>query len=211
MTIDSKTHERINDFYREKLSAGGTSPKGVDFNSPFAQQERFRQLLRIVDTPGASLLDYGCGYGELLRYLMSTSADLVRYMGYDVSDAMIAAAKDLFANETIATFESKRAEVKPADFVVGSGLFNISFMDGKAEWLAHIETTIDDMAALAVRGFSFNMLTAFSDPERMRDDLTYGDPHYYFDYCRKFSRHVSLIHDYELYDFTILVRKILPS
>ena len=51
------------------------------------------------------------------------------------------------------------------------------------------------------------MLTSYSDPDRMRPDLYYGDPCRLFDHCkRRYSRHVALLHDYGLYEFTILVR-----
>ena len=44
-------------------------------------------------------------------------------------------------------------------------------------------------------------------PERMRPDLYYADPCRLFDHCkRRYSRHVALLHDYGLYEFTILVR-----
>jgi hypothetical protein len=51
------------------------------------------------------------------------------------------------------------------------------------------------------------MLTKYSDADRMRGDLYYGDPAFFFDHCkRSFSRNVALLHDYGLYEFTILVR-----
>ena len=53
-------------------------------------------------------------------------------------------------------------------------------------------------------------LTKYSDADRMTEcpDLFYGDPLLFFDFCkRNFSRNVALLHDYGLYDFTILVRK----
>jgi hypothetical protein len=58
-----------------------------------------------------------------------------------------------------------------------------------------------------VLGMAFNMLTAYADRERMRTDLYYADPHKYFDLCReRYSRNVALLHDYDLYEFTIGVR-----
>jgi hypothetical protein len=66
------------------------------------------------------------------------------------------------------------------------------------------------MNALCSKGFSFNMLTKYSDPERMaeRPDLFFGDPLFFFDFCkRNFSRNVALLHDYGVYDYTIIVRK----
>ena len=70
--------------------------------------------------------------------------------------------------------------------------------------------TLRNMDKLCSKGFSFNMLTKYSDTDRMaeRPDLFLGDPLLYFDFCkRNFSRDVALLHDYGLYDFTILVRK----
>jgi hypothetical protein len=64
------------------------------------------------------------------------------------------------------------------------------------------------MATLSRKGFAFNALSLYSDPEKRRPDLYYADPLALFDHCqRHFSRYVSLLHDYPLYEFTILVRK----
>ncbi len=53
----------------------------------------------------------------------------------------------------------------------------------------------------------FNCLTSYSDPEKKRDELYYADPCALFDMCkRRYSRQVALLHDYGLYEFTILVR-----
>jgi hypothetical protein len=42
----------------------------------------------------------------------------------------------------------------------------------------------------------------------MRADLFYADPCVYFDLCkRRYSRQVALLHDYGLYEFTLIVRK----
>jgi hypothetical protein len=51
-------------------------------------------------------------------------------------------------------------------------------------------------------------LTSYSDEDKMRAHLYYTDPTWAFDLCkRRYSRHVALLHDYGLYEFTILVRK----
>jgi len=58
------------------------------------------------------------------------------------------------------------------------------------------------------KGFSFNCLTSYSDDDKMKDYLYYANPMELFDLCkRKYSRNVALLHDYDLYEFTILVRK----
>ena len=62
--------------------------------------------------------------------------------------------------------------------------------------------------ARVASGFAFNCLTSYSDAHKMRDYLYYADPCALFDLCkRRYSRYVALLHDYKLYEFTILVRK----
>jgi hypothetical protein len=78
------------------------------------------------------------------------------------------------------------------------------------EWQDFTVRTLHHMNTLCSKGFSFNMLTKYSEAERMvqRPDLFYGDPLFFFDYCKHhFSRNIALLHDYGIYDFTILVRK----
>ena len=46
------------------------------------------------------------------------------------------------------------------------------------------------------------------DADRMQGYLYYADPCALFDRCKRcYSRNVALLHDYDLYEFTILVRK----
>jgi hypothetical protein len=69
----------------------------------------------------------------------------------------------------------------------------------------------EKMAGLSLRGFAFTAQTVHSDRGWMRSDLSYADPSFWFEYClRNFSRHVAVLHDYPLYEFTILVRKARP-
>ena len=52
------------------------------------------------------------------------------------------------------------------------------------------------------------MLSTYSDPDKRRDDLFYADPGSFFDLCKqRFSPRVALLHDYPLYEFTVIVRK----
>jgi hypothetical protein len=75
-------------------------------------------------------------------------------------------------------------------------------------WYEHMLQTIRDMWGKAGKGLAFNSLTAYSDAEYMRADLYYPAPEAVFGFCkRELSRNVALLHDYNLYDFTILVRR----
>jgi hypothetical protein len=95
-----------------------------------------------------------------------------------------------------------------ADYGVASGIFNVRLGRSDAEWRAYVEATLDALDRTSRLGFAFNCLTSYSDAEKMRDYLYYADPCALFDLCkRRYSRNVALLHDYGLYEFTVLVRK----
>ena len=108
-------------------------------------------------------------------------------------------------------FTTDEREVPVADYLLAGAIFNnITTDTSYDDWQNFIVRTLHRMDTLCSKGFSFNMLTKYSDVERMaqRPDLFYGNPLFFFDYCkRNFSRNVALLHDYGIYDFTILVRK----
>ncbi len=200
--------QKIGDYFRNKFEKFGPTPQGEDWNSVESQEIRFKQLSKVIDNDERySLIDYGCGYGGFYDYLKKMGHHF-NYQGYDIVKEVIISARDLHSNDSDCKFTYLDQELKPADYVVESGIFNIKMDTTNTEWTSHVIKTLEQMDFLSLKGMAFNFLTKYSDPEYMRPYLYYPDPCFYFDYCKKnFSKNVALLHDYQLYDFTILVRK----
>jgi SAM-dependent methyltransferase len=194
-------------YYDAALRAHGASPRGVDWNSAESQALRFQQLVTVLaGDPGATVLDYGCGYGALAVHLRARGHQGA-YQGFDVSDAMIAAARTATAGVERCSLTSDRSALTTADFTLASGIFNVRSDASDTDWYGYLLRTLHDMRGLSRHGFAFNALTTYSDPPKRRADLYYADPLALFDYCqRTFSRRVALLHDYPLYEFTLAVR-----
>jgi len=194
-------------YYAPRLAEHGASARGVDWNSSESQELRFRQLLRVrEDEETCSLVDYGCGYGEL-AHLLVAQGEPVDYRGFDVSERMIDLACVHNPDPAVCRFTHRLSDVEQADYLVASGVFNLRLDVDEATWEAYVLETLDTLAGLGRRGFAFNLLTSWSDADRMRPDLFYADPAKFFDHCkREYSRHVALLHDYGLYEWTMLVR-----
>ncbi|MBA3358592.1 MAG: class I SAM-dependent methyltransferase [Thermoleophilaceae bacterium] len=194
-------------YYAPRLAEHGASARGVDWNSSESQELRFRQLLRVrEDEATCSLVDYGCGYGEL-AHLLVAQGETVDYRGFDVSERMIDLACVHNPDPAVCRFTHRLSDVEQADYLVASGVFNLRLDVDEATWEAYVLETLDTLAGLGRRGFAFNLLTSWSDADRMRPDLFYADPAKFFDHCkREYSRHVALLHDYGLYEWTMLVR-----
>jgi SAM-dependent methyltransferase len=199
---------KVERYYTGKFEQHGPTAQGVDWNSEDSQQLRFEQLLRVLAGPTEpfSLNDYGCGYGALADYLAAKGYDF-RYVGFDISATMRDhARKKHVGDPRIALVDDERA-LEPADYTVASGIFNVKLDVPDPAWAAYVEKTIGRIAALSRRGFAFNMLTSYSDPELMRADLFYADPRHYFDLCKQaYARNVALLHDYGLYEFTLIAK-----
>ena len=179
----------------------------MDWNSGESQRLRFARLLQVIDADGdVSLNDYGCGYGALVDMLVSDGRR-VTYCGFDISESMIAAARQRH-DAPWCSFTTDRGQLHPADYTVASGIFNVRLTHGVDAWREYTLQTIEVINEVSVRGFAFNMLSTYSDPEKRRAELFYVDPLEMFDLCkRRFSSRVALLHDYPLYEFTMIVRK----
>ncbi len=200
----------VAEYYSAKLAEHGETPSGVDWNSQDSQALRFEQLVKLIKPASSfTLNDLGCGYGALFDYLASNYPQFA-YFGYDVSSDMIQSASARHAKHPNAEFAVASGPTGMADYSVASGIFNVRLGHGDGEWLDYIKATLDVLDIHSRWGFAFNCLTAYSDEEKMRDYLYYANPCDLFDYCkRRYSRHVALLHDYGLYEFTLLVRKQL--
>ena len=208
MDEHSRIKEDVANYYTEKVKEHGPTPQGVDWNSTDSQVLRFQQLAKIIE-PGESpysLLDYGCGYGEFIETARSIAAP-VCYTGFDISEEMLKAAKERFGASDQVRWISELSEEEKYDYVVASGIFNVRMSHDDDSWKDYITTVLNDFHKIAVKGFSFNVLTKYSDAEYMREYLFYADPCWLLDYCKtNFSLQVAVLHDYPLYEFTVLVR-----
>ncbi|MEJ7745171.1 MAG: methyltransferase [Luteimonas sp.] len=195
----------IDEYYSDKIRTYGATPQGVDWNGEASQRLRYEQIARVLPASTFSVCDLGCGYGAFYDYLVEERADF-RYLGVDVSAEMVREAERLHQKDNCRFIRADRPDSN-VDFVVASGIFNVRPGISDAEWRPFVFEGIDRMNAMSTRGFAFNCLTSHSDSERMRDYLFYADPSEMLVRCLGLSRRVALLHDYGLYEFTVIVHK----
>jgi SAM-dependent methyltransferase len=197
-------------YFNEKIETYGATAQGVDYNGPQAQDLRFEQLVKVIDPSRPfTVLDYGCGFGAMFDFLARRGWTFA-YHGFDMLEKMIAAGREAHKGFPNAHFTADEASLSVCEYLLAGAIFNNKFESSLDQWRERSLQVLGQMNRLSSKGFSFNMLTGYSDADRMaqRPDLYFGDPLFYFDYCkRNFSRNVALLHDYGLYDFTVLVRK----
>lgn len=198
----------VKEYYDKKLAEHGPTVAGVDWNSYESQRVRFMQLTKVIkEDSHFSLNDFGCGYGALYDYLLLTKK-CFDYLGFDVSENMILHACDIYRDQSHCDFISDINAINISDYTIASGIFNVKLSADNRTWLDYTLSILDHLDEISNKGFSFNCLTSYADKKLMKDHLYYADPLYFFDYCKKnYAKNIALLHDYNLYEFTILVRK----
>jgi len=196
----------IINYYDEKVKEHGAVSRGVDWNGKESQYLRFDVLSNIFkEKSDFSMLDYGCGYGEFLNYLDKTHYKNISYTGFDLSDEMITQAKLKFPKKC---FTNKTPYNNTYDYTILSGTLHVKLKNDNDTWKNHIIKTLDHLNQISKKGFAFNLLTSYSDKEYMKDYLYYASPEEIFKYCKlNFSKNVLLDHSYNLYEFTVFVKK----
>jgi len=207
--MTNKIIHQVNQYYSKKIIENGATAQGVDWNSTESQELRFEVLSNVINADeNFSVLDYGCGFGSMYDYFKKKYFQF-HFTGLDISEEMIReAVKRNAGNKNSAWITTLNANAL-FDYVIASGIFNVKLNNSNKEWETYMKEIIHKINTHAKKGFSFNVLTQYSDKEFMKDYLYYADPLFLFDYCKKhFSRNVALLHDYNLYEFTIIVRRL---
>jgi len=207
--MNDKILNEVNSYYSEKIRKNGATPEGVDWNSVESQELRFEQLSDIIkQKENFSVLDYGCGFGAMYNYFKKNDFKNFKYIGFDISQEMIQEAQKLYGNNTNTKWYTVLPKNYTADYVIASGIFNVKLETSNEDWKNYMLSTLQQINKFSTKGFSFNVLTKYSDKEFMKEYLYYADPLFLFDYCKtNFSKYVTLKHGYPLYEFTLVVKK----
>jgi len=207
--MDEKEKKALIDLYEKRLDKYGMDIKTVGWSSISQQLARFEALIQIADLTNKTLLDVGCGFGDLYEYLTRKNIKIKMYKGIDFSSKMIEIAKDKYSNsknaefEVFNLFESNIDEdfKKGYDYVVASGIFSFPIKDN----VGYFQKMVRKMFEISNFGVGVNMPTSYVDYKD--EDLFYFEPEEVFSFCKSITKRVSLIHNYMPYEFTVYLYK----
>ncbi len=189
--------QRIAAYYDRLVERYGYDPRGVDASSQASLDVRYRALSEVVDLSNRTVLEVGCGFGDLGAFICNRYAG-VKYTGIDISPRVLERAKQIHPNlrfERISLQEFD--DTQRFDVVVAQGIFYL--LGDAAEEKA--VALIKKMFALATVAVAFSTISAWSD--RRDGGEYYADPANVLQQCSLLTRNVVLRHDYHPGDFCI--------
>ena len=159
--LDPESRHRIVATYERALRKHGPTVRALKWADERSQQERFRLIAGVGDWDGATVVDVGCGLGDLFGFLREAGHD-VRYTGYDLSPRMVMAARRRYRNRR-ARFEVRDVLAEGFggrfDYVVASGTFNLKVADHDR----FLRRMLAAMYGACRRAVAFNVFHPYED------------------------------------------------
>ena len=187
--------------YSERLDRFGVSPRTLGWGDKDRTRLRFEILCSAWNLENKTVLDFGCGFGDLFAYLAETQPG-ARYVGIDINGRLIEEARRLHQR---GDFRAMNILDEPlneqVDYVLVSGVFNDRIGDNRA-FMADAFEAFDRIARC---GFAANFLSTKVDYRYPH--AYYTDPAEAVDLCYMYSRNVVLRNDYMPFEFTVFVNK----
>jgi len=179
---------------------GEGNARSLGWRDDNSQHLRFKALADIGNMAACSVLDIGCGYGDLYSYLDRKYPD-IKYTGIDQMEEFLTVAIKRYGHLSQARFlygDFTSVNLPMADYVLASGSLN--YFNNEPGFIYRMIHKLFSTCNLA---FGFNLL---SDIVPLGLLVAY-DVNTIVNYCRKLSSNVILQQDYSDDDFTIWMYK----
>ncbi|WP_019555972.1 class I SAM-dependent methyltransferase [Thiomicrorhabdus arctica] len=214
---------RIQTRHRVSIENYGYQPQALFWSSQEIQEIRFQKLIEILpqnyfklgsfeDNQAWSLLDVGCGFADLQRYMLKRGL-FSDYSGIDVSADMVRGAKGMAPELNVLEGELSDFDyvTEQFDYVMLSGALN-EVVETEVEGLAnqqgrYARSVIARMYQLCRYGVAFNLLDRRFAWHETRTDLQSFYPQEIMEYCHSFANQVTLVEGYLENDFTVYLHK----
>lgn len=197
--------ERVREYYEGRFRQFGDDPRSF-WGSEDSQHARFEILNEIGPISGHSVLDVGCGSGDLLTFLREVGSRPRDYVGCDLSQEIIELAREKHPQHAFRHCDVLKFPIDlhkdGFDYVLASGLFALE----EELWKERTLRKLIKMFRICRMGMGANFLSSFSkgdDPESH-----YSDPgELLSSVMREITPKAILRHDYRQNDFTIFLYK----
>jgi SAM-dependent methyltransferase len=191
--------------YRSRWEEFGYDSRTLGWNKD-CQWVRFDAAVEGVQTEEMeSVLDVGCGFGDLLGFLRERGWR-GRYFGVDLVEELVAEARREYAADSAAEFlcaDIHDAGALPVcGMAVALGLFN-HHVEGGNEPL--IRDTIAAMWRASSSVVVCDFLSLSSDPDRRESRLHYHDPADAYRLGAAYSKRVMIHHAYMPFEFQLKI------
>ena len=198
--MDRKITNKIYGYYQNLFEQYGFDPKSVGWGSKMGKQSsRFEILCQIGNLSDSSILDVGCGFGDLYGYLRYRRMK-VRYHGVDINSKLLEVGKKIYPGISLENRDIEKKKFhKKFDWVIASGITS------HGSTYSHLSGIMKEMFRICKKGFAMNFVS--NKVDYREKNLFYSSPEKILSITKSFANRFVLRHDYMPFEFTLFVYK----
>lgn len=186
--------------YNKRLKKYGHDPRALGWFEG-RQPLRFAILSEIGDFNNCSVLDVGCGFGDLYGFLTKKYYN-IQYTGIDINPRLIKIAQNTYPGIHFMVKDFHEAVIDTRfDWVVSSGVFN----DNLSENTSFIQEMVKKMFILCTKGVAVDFMSSYAGLKGK--GTSYTVPEELFGFCKTLSKRIILRHDYMPFEFCVYIYK----
>lgn len=191
--------------YSSRYQKFGYSPKSLGWDKG-KQDVRFEILTSQYDFSEKSILDIGCGFGDLNKTLYEKYVNNYSYLGVDLVPDLVNEARQQYVGEQINFRTGDFLDLSfdnTFDFVIASGIFNHRLNNVNNYDL--IEAAIIKALSLSNDGLAFDFLSDKVDYQL--EHTFHSSPEKILSIAYKYSRNILIRNDYMPFEFALFIFK----
>jgi SAM-dependent methyltransferase len=194
--------QKINKYHEARIRTyGPKSSMALGWNTRKSQEQRFEVLSQIADLNNHSILDIGCGRGDLRAYLGERFSGIT-YTGIEQNEIFLDLAIKQYGHLPQTDFTGSNFwtdPLPPADYILASGSLN--YKNSDPGFVYKMIRKLYDSCAKAV---GFNLLSSIGYPPL---DLCAYPPQVILAFCQSISSHVEIRDGYQEGDYSVFMYK----
>ncbi|PIU78850.1 MAG: hypothetical protein COZ28_02400 [Candidatus Moranbacteria bacterium CG_4_10_14_3_um_filter_44_15] len=190
--------------YKKAFKKYKGSIKSLMYNSYDSAAIRYKELVKDLNFSNKSILDVGCGFGDIIPFIFSKSTSF-KYTGIDIMKEFIQEAKKRYPEYDFVTGNYfKNPLKKKFDIIICCGALNSNY--GK-KTMSFRKRAIKTMFNHCKEAVAFNMAGGISPNNKKGSTIYYANSMDLLAYCVKLSKKIVLRNHYHEKDFTIVIFK----
>jgi len=195
--------ENITNSYKKAYLENGVSLKALQWGNDYNNIALiYKELIVGIDINNSSILDVGCGFGDIIPYIYSYNK-FFKYNGVDIVPEFIETAKLRYPNEKFIYLDYFNKPLKQKfDYIICCGALN-----GKSRLLEHKKEIIKLMFNNCYKGIAFNMTGYYPVIKESSKRVRYENSLDILTFCLSLSSKISFKQNYLINNFTIQLFK----
>ena len=178
LSINNLEYNRYFDRYKDTDRSGI-----VAWVTPGSQEKNFNLVSKCINSDD-SLLDYGCGVGDFIKYLNNKNINIKDYLGVDINDNFIKHAKETYPENEFKHIDNINQINGKWDNICAIGVF--TWFITKEEFIETIYKLYDmcnKQVILTVLGDDGDINTpyGYSDYDEEEEDIYWNEEYRYYD------------------------------